>query len=99
MTIRTVYIALPCLITGWLTVLSLVALLTNAAPAYVVPFPPQGFMNALPEESSVISARKFSITLASEEAEFVRTLYNRGALLVLPAGLPGCLPLTTSSAP
>ncbi|MGH1447012.1 MAG: hypothetical protein ACRBBO_13320 [Cognatishimia sp.] len=96
MTIRTLGIALPCLITGWIAVLSVVALTTNAAPAYVILFPTEGLMNALSEETAVLSARQFSITLTSEEPGFSRSLYSHGALIVLPAGLPGCLPLAAS---
>lgn len=96
MTIKTLCIALPCLIAGWIAVLSMVALTTDAAPAYVILFPPEGLINALSEETAVLSARQFSITLTSEEPGFARSLYSHGALVVLPAGLPGCLPLAAN---
>lgn len=96
MTIRTLSIALPCLIAGWIAVLSIVAFTTDAAPAYVILFPPEGLINALSEETAVLSARQFSITVTSEKPGFAGSLYNMGALVVLPAGLPGCLPLAAS---
>jgi hypothetical protein len=96
MTIRTLSIALPCLIAGWIAVLSMVALTTDSAPAYVILFPPEGLSNALSEETAILSARQFSITVTSEEPGFAGSLYKKGALVVLPAGLPGCLPSAAS---
>lgn len=97
MTIRTLCIALPCLLVGWIAILSMVALKSDAAPAYVVLFPSDGLLNEISEEASILSVSKFSVTLTSDETGFARSLYNSGALVVLPAGLAGCLPVTKST--
>ncbi|WP_170771156.1 hypothetical protein [Ruegeria lacuscaerulensis] len=93
MTIRAVLIALPLMFLGWLSTLVVVALLTDDAPAYVVVLPKTQMLEALPGDVSVLAASPFSLTVASESEGFVKSLYNMGARLVLPAGLPGCLPL------
>lgn len=93
MTIRSLLIAVPLLLVSWIATLSIVALATDEAPAYVVLFPPQEFLSALPNGAAIMSASAFSVTLTSEDAGFARTLYQSGAMLVLPAGLPGCLPV------
>ena len=85
--------ALPLVVAGWLGVLVLVGLLTDVAPGYVVVLPKAGLLDDLPQESGVLSATRFSVTLANPGGGFARDLWRRGALLVLPAGLPGCLPL------
>ncbi|MQY43038.1 hypothetical protein GG681_10335 [Epibacterium sp. SM1969] len=96
MTIRSLLIALPCLFFGWIAILLVVAVSTDDAPAYVVLFPPKGFVAALPETASILSLSDYSITVSANETGFARALYNRGALVVLPAGLPGCLPVPNS---
>ena len=98
MTIRSVLLALPLLFLGWFSVLLLVAMATDEAPAYVVIFPGKAFMRELPENASVIAVSGFSVTLTSDVPGFARSLYGSGAWIVLPAGLPGCLPLPRVSA-
>ncbi|MGB0508166.1 MAG: hypothetical protein ACPGGK_18420 [Pikeienuella sp.] len=93
MTIRPVLIALPLVLLGWLATLVVTALLTDEAPAYVVLFPPDGFLHSLPDDTAMLSTSSISITLASETKSFVPLLYKNGAWVVLPAGLKGCLPL------
>ncbi len=93
MTIKSGLIALPLMFLGWLCTLIIVGLMSDAAPASVVMFPTQVFLQTLPEDSAILSANRFSVTLTSERAGFSRALYQHGAWLVLPAGLPGCLPL------
>ncbi|WP_170418525.1 hypothetical protein [Ruegeria atlantica] len=93
MTIRSVLVALPLLFVGWLATLAIVALLTDEAPAYVVVFPQGTLMQNMPKDVSVLAASQFSVTVASDTTEFAKSLYGLGARLVLPAGLPGCLPL------
>jgi hypothetical protein len=90
MTIRSVMMALPLLVFGWLVTLTAVTVLADEAPAYVVLFPRAGFVESLPEGVSIIAANGFSITLAANRPALVRTLYGQGALIVLPAGLSGC---------
>lgn len=93
MTIRSVLLALPLLFLGWLSVLLTVAMLTDEAPAYVVIFPGKAFLRDLPEDASVIAVSRLTVTLTSDASGFARSLYGSGAWIVLPAGLPGCLPL------
>lgn len=93
MTIRSLLLALPLLFLGWISVLLAVAVLTDEAPAYVVVFPGQKLMGGLPGDAAILAASRFSVTLTSEAPGFARALYASGAWIVLPAGLPGCLPL------
>lgn len=94
MTIRSILIALPFLFLGWFLTLLLVAFLTDEAPAYVVIFPDTDFVDALPDDVSVIAASRISVTLTSDRHAFARSVYSQGAWIVLPAGLRGCLPLS-----
>lgn len=96
MTIKAALIALPLLVLGWLSTLAVVALLTDEAPAYVVLLPSQSFLQNLPENIAVMGWSEVSITVASNTDAFAKSLYQSGARLVLPAGLPGCLPLPKS---
>lgn len=90
MTIRSVIGAVAALLSGWLVILLTVTVLTDAAPASVVLFPNDTLLGQLSQETAIISATPISVTLASEEADFALSLYQKGAWLVLPAGLRGC---------
>lgn len=91
MIIKSFAFLIPCLIAVWIGILSLVAVSTDEAPAYVVLFPTHDFMKALPNGTSILAASGYSVTLVSEESGFARSLYQQGATIVLPAGLQGCL--------
>lgn len=93
MIIRRVLLVLPLLVASWLLVLTLVMRVSNAAPGAVVMFPPEGFIAGLPADLSVVAANGVSVTLVSDAPDMARRLYAAGAPWVLPAGLPGCLPL------
>lgn len=93
MTIKRLVLALPFLFLSWIAVLLLVMRFSDAAPGAVVILPSEAFMLALPEEVSILGISPVAITLSSDEPDFARRLYRAGAMLVLPAGLPGCLPL------
>ncbi|MEO3480354.1 hypothetical protein AAFO90_22155 [Phaeobacter sp. CAU 1743] len=99
MTIRSLLLALPLLLLGWFSILLTVALVTDEAPAYVVIFPGTTFMQELPNDTSILAISKFSITLTSGLPGFAKSLYASGAWIVLPAGLPGCLPLPQERQP
>ena len=88
---------LPLLVASWLLVLTLVMRFSDAAPGAVVLFPPDGFLAGLPTDVSVVAANGFSVTLVSDSPDMARRLYAAGAPWVLPAGLPGCLPLPDPS--
>lgn len=97
MTIRSILLTMPLLLFGWLATLSAVTLITDEAPAYVVLFPSGKLVNYLPDNSAIVSANGFSITLTSDTAGFAYSLYKRGAFLVLPARLTGCLRISRIS--
>jgi len=80
----------PLVLVGWFGVLISVGLFSDEAPAQVVLFPSGQFMSRIPENASISSFDGWSITLASDEPNFVRQLYAAGARVVLPAGLQGC---------
>ncbi|MEX0348913.1 MAG: hypothetical protein AB3N15_05755 [Paracoccaceae bacterium] len=93
MTIRRAFLALPLLVLGWLSTLVVVSLLSDEAPAYVVVLPSPDFVKGLDPDMSIMAAGPVTVTLAAEDPRVALRLYQAGARLVLPAGLPGCLPL------
>ncbi|MEE9427524.1 MAG: hypothetical protein V3V25_05170 [Paracoccaceae bacterium] len=99
MTIRGILFTLPLIILGWITIMALVMRFSDAAPAAVVLFPSPEFMDVLPTGTAIIAANAVSVTLRSDITGFGASLYQAGALLVLPAGLTGCLPLPKQSNP
>ncbi|MFD1795168.1 hypothetical protein FQV27_14165 [Paracoccus aurantiacus] len=99
MTIRRLILGLAGMFAGWIAVLVAVGLASDAAPAYVVPLPPDALISRLDPDVSVMAAGRFSITLTSDTPGLARRLYGAGAILVLPAGLPGCLPLPEGHSP
>ena len=96
---RGILLALPLALMGWIGVTASVALFTDAAPGAVAFFPSDGFVTRLPEGAALVDARALAVTVASEAPGLARDLYAAGALLVLPAGLPGCLPLSLPRTP
>ena len=85
--------AVPMVLAGWIAVLVAVGLVTDAAPGYLVVLPRADLLARLPEGSGLLAAGRFHVVLANPGGGFARTLWQKGALLVLPAGLPGCVPL------
>ena len=98
MTIRWVGLAILVLVV-WVGLMAGVMVLSDAAPAAVVLLPSQEFLQNLPEDVAILSRNTVSITLQSDRPELGLMLYRTGALLVLPAGLVGCLPLDVPSLP
>jgi len=90
MTIKSSIASASLLVVGWLSLLGLVTVTSNAAPAFVVLFPDAEFFGNLSKDTRIVSATEYSVTLTSNEFNFVRSLYTKGAILVLPAGLTGC---------
>ena len=96
MTIRKFLGVTALLAIGWITVLSLVTAFGDApTPAYLVLLPSKDFIDFLPHGTGILSITDLSITVASEEKGFAKSLYSMGATLVLPAGLQGCIGLTS----
>ncbi len=93
MTIKQLLLGLPLVLVAWIAIMALVMRFSDAAPAAIVLFPSPEFMAALPENVAVIAGNSVSVSLSSDTPGFGATLYRAGALLVLPAGLTGCLPL------
>ncbi|GAA4216180.1 hypothetical protein GGQ68_004849 [Sagittula marina] len=94
MTIRGLLYTLPIVVAGWLLTLMSVSLLTDEAPAQVVVFPSESFMQSLPADVAILGRNDISVTLTAPRTSFAASLYRSGARIVLPAGLPGCLPLS-----
>lgn len=93
MTIKRGFLALPVVLAGWVVVMAAVMRFSDSAPAAVVPFPRAQLLAALPEDSGILGLNRWALTVKNDEG-MVKALYEAGALLVLPAGLTGCLPLT-----
>jgi len=93
MTIRRWILALVLVFAGWLATLAAVMLLTDAAPGAVVLWPGDDFLENLPPDMAVAGGGPGWIAIRSDAPGLGRALYRAGGALVLPAGLPGCLPL------
>ena len=93
--ITKIILTTVAVVAGWIGVLAGVMLATEQAPAALVMFPDAAFMKALPKGVAILSQNAVSVTLNSEMPDFGMALYRAGAILVLPAGLLGCAPLTS----
>jgi hypothetical protein len=93
MTIKHLLLALPCLLLTWLGILVAVSLMSDAAPAYVVILPGPDFTARLDPDMSIMTGNRLSMTITVAAPDAAARLYDAGGILVLPAGLPGCLPL------
>lgn len=92
-TTRRYGLALLAVATGWLATLSGVMVLSDAAPGAIVLLPAAGTVDRLPPGAALVASGRFWIGVRSDEPGLGRALYRAGGTLVLPAGLPGCLPL------
>ena len=88
MTIKGILVALLLIFIGWIRVMALVMLISDAAPAAVVVSPNQAFFDKLPEETAILASSPISVTLKYDAPAVGRTLYAAGAILVLP-GIDG----------
>lgn len=93
MTIRQTFLALFLVFAGWLATLSAVMVFSNAAPGAIVFFPHKDFVARLPDEAAVTGGGAIWVAVKSDMQNLGPALYRVGGRLVLPAGLPGCLPL------
>lgn len=93
MTIKALVLGLIGMGLGWIIVLVAVGLFTDEAPAQVVILPSERLVANLPEDVAIMDRTALTLTLESDTPALARRLYASGARLVLPAGLPGCLPL------
>ncbi|UOA26177.1 hypothetical protein [Pseudosulfitobacter sp. DSM 107133] len=93
MTTRGWILAFALAICGWLGVQLLLVRFSDAAPGAVALFPAADFVARLPAGVSVVGGGAHWIAVKSDAPDLGRDLYAAGARVVLPAGLPGCLPL------
>lgn len=93
MTIRSWVFSFALVILGWFALQIVVMLFTDAAPGAIALFPASDFIARLPDDVSVVGTSANWISVRSDAADLGSNLYSAGALIVLPAGLPGCLPL------
>ena len=85
------------LFAGWIGTLALVMVLSDAAPGAIVLLPAQEFAKRLPDGAAVVGGGRYWIAVRSDAPGLGAGLYRAGGKLVLPAGLPGCLPLPGSA--
>lgn len=93
MTIKTWAASFGCALVGWVALQLGVMFFTDAAPGAMVLFPNEGFISRLPDNTGIVDIGTNWVTVTSNEPGLGRKLYAAGALIVLPAGLPGCVPL------
>ena len=73
--------------------MSAVMLLSDAAPGAVVLLPAADFADRLPDGAAIVGGGARWIAVRSDAPHLGAALYRAGGRIVLPAGLPGCLPL------
>lgn len=93
MTIKRWALALACVVAGWVGTLMLVMVATDAAPGAIVLFPRDDFVSSLPDGAAVVGGGGAWVAVRGELPGLGGALYRAGGRVVLPAGLPGCLPL------
>ncbi|MEM8537035.1 MAG: hypothetical protein AAGF56_04150 [Pseudomonadota bacterium] len=96
MGLKTWCAALGCVTVGWLATLLLVMVVSDAAPGAIVLFPDKGFVAELPDGAAVVGGGAHWVAIRADTEGLGLALYKAGGRLVLPAGLPGCLPLPQS---
>jgi len=93
MTIRVWACALLTVLIGWIGLQLVVMRFSDAAPGAIVLFSDDAFIGGLPDDIAVLDIGAYWVAVKADEPRLAARLYNAGAWLVLPAGLPGCLPL------
>lgn len=56
-------------------------------------FPPDGLLNSLPQDVSIVSITKGRITFASPRGDLALSLYRLGAIFLITSESNGCLDL------
>ncbi len=93
MTIRTWVFSVLLVLVCWIGVQAVVMRFSDVAPGAIALFPSSDFVTRLPPKAAVLGAGSFWVAVRFDGLNLGQALYGAGALLVLPAGLPGCLPL------
>lgn len=94
-TTKRLAMIVPVVFALWIALMALVMRFSDAAPGAVILFPQANFLENLPENAPILGMNQTALILANRP-ELTRDLYAAGAWLVLPAGLTGCLPLSSS---
>ncbi len=90
MTIRRALGGLALVAAGWIAVLAGVMVVSDKAPAALVILPSGTFLSDLPD-AAILSRTAVSVTIRDTGPWLAARAYRAGAVLVLPAGLTGCL--------
>jgi len=93
--ITRLILALCAVFAGWIALLAVVMVVSDDAPAALVLFPAADLIDRLPAGVAITARTGLSVTLAADTPGLAAALYRAGAVLVLPAGLLGCAPLTS----
>ncbi len=72
---------------------------TGEAPAALIILPPHRYPVGLPEDIRVLRWDDRTAVVTSDNRDYVRRLYQSGAVLVLPFRKNGCLALQPSKKP
>lgn len=94
-TTKRLGIIVPVVLALWIALMAVVMRFSDAAPGAVILFPQAHLLEKLPENAPILGMNQAVLTLANRPG-LTRDLYAAGAWLVLPAGLTGCLPLTSA---
>lgn len=97
MTTRSWLLAVVLVLIGWVGVQAAVMRASDIAPGAIALFPKPGFAANLPADIAIVGLGTFWIAVRYDGPDLAKTLYSKGARLVLPAGLPGCLSLPKST--
>ena len=84
-------VTLFCILAAWFVAIPLLTLIPGMSNSVRVYRPSEVFLEHLPEGSNIVSWSDRSIALSSDVPNFVLSLYKSGAILVLPAGMTGCV--------
>ena len=90
MTIKAWVASVVVVLIAWFSLQIGVMYFTDVAPGAMALFPTEGFISSLPENARIVDIGDFWIIVAWDEPTLGKRLYTAGALIVLPAGLPGC---------
>jgi len=94
MTIRYWIASVALVLFAWISLQFGVMYFTDVAPGAMAFFINEGFVSRLPANAGIVDMGDFWVTVVSDEPALGKKLYAAGALIVLPAGLPGCFPLS-----
>jgi hypothetical protein len=90
MTTRRALAGVGLVAAGWISVLAGVMLISDDAPAALVILPSDTLLSDLPD-AAILSRTAVSVTISDPGPSLAARAYRAGAVLVLPAGLTGCL--------